>query len=305
MINIDYKILPFDQENNKQDNCKIVIMLNINTFKLFCLEANTCEANEFNKYFMKLEELLYDVVEKENDQLNLQLTGLLYNIDSKFIYDNPIIETNNKTLKDKQQSLLYEVGSMSSIIYIFKIKSYSSSKYIIKLGESKYGIEAVINKYKTKYIEILLLDCFKVLKSEEFIVFLYNNEYIKNNKIINIEGYENEIDLFLIGNNLSYDALLFIINTNIKYYNKYSHYEINQLENNLLKQNITKILPDQKSIQFSNDILIKELINSNKMLVNKVKTLEKNILEKLNSININCITHFQEKNKNKVYPFLS
>ena len=48
-------------------------MLTINTFKKFCMKANTKNADEIHEYYIKLEELLQETVNEETNELRLQL----------------------------------------------------------------------------------------------------------------------------------------------------------------------------------------------------------------------------------------
>jgi hypothetical protein len=73
---IDYKIVFLRTEENllggrPREN----IMLNINTFKKFCLKAGTKKADEVHDYYIKLEELLQETIDEETNELRLQLTN--------------------------------------------------------------------------------------------------------------------------------------------------------------------------------------------------------------------------------------
>ena len=48
-------------------------MLNVNTFKKFCLKAGTKKADEIHDYYIKLEELLQETLNEETHELRLQL----------------------------------------------------------------------------------------------------------------------------------------------------------------------------------------------------------------------------------------
>jgi phage anti-repressor protein len=71
--NIDYKIsLLNPQEQDKNDKKtnggknKETIMMNINTFKKFCLKAGTKKADDIHDYYIKLEELLHEITNEES-----------------------------------------------------------------------------------------------------------------------------------------------------------------------------------------------------------------------------------------------
>jgi hypothetical protein len=299
-VDIDYKFLLCKlQEQNKLHggHNKETIMLNINTFKLFCIKAATKKANEIHHYFVKLEELLHNIIQEESNELKLQLQQKNTEIQINKI------ELNKKVQQERHQFLLRDFGSSGSIVYIIKVKSYDNGEYIIKIGESRKGIESRYNEHKTKYEEALLLDCFSVKKSKDFENFLHTHDDIKYNKIINLPLHENERELFLIGKNLSYKTLLHIISKNIKQFNEYNESDFNklQLENDSLKQIITNSLSSQYQLQIqpvqTNDILLQEIINTNKTLLNKIDNIEKSnkeILEKLHAKNIKTTTNFNE-----------
>ena len=52
---------------------KEIIMLSIKTFKLFCIKTNTKKADEIHDYYLKMEEIIHQVVQEESDELKLQL----------------------------------------------------------------------------------------------------------------------------------------------------------------------------------------------------------------------------------------
>ena len=61
-------MLPKIQEQDKKEhggNNKEQIMMNINTFKKFCLKSATKKADEIHDYYIKLEDLLHDVINEE------------------------------------------------------------------------------------------------------------------------------------------------------------------------------------------------------------------------------------------------
>lgn len=74
---IDYVILltpavkqlqPIKGGHNKE-----IFMLNIATFKKFCLKAGTKKADEIHDYYIKLEDTLQEVVHEESTELKMQL----------------------------------------------------------------------------------------------------------------------------------------------------------------------------------------------------------------------------------------
>ena len=217
-LDLDYKksLLQPEKQSSapKGGHNKEVFMLNIKTFKLFCIKAGTKKADEIHEYFIKLEEVLQEVLIEESNELKQQLLK---------ITDQKAKEYDTKLEKQKvlerEKILLKEYATIGSIIYIIKVKTFENGQYIVKLGESRRGVKDRYNEHKAKFDECLLLDCFAVNKSKDFESFLHNNENIRGNRINDLKGHETELELFLIGKNLSYKTLLNVINNNLKYFN--------------------------------------------------------------------------------------
>ena len=76
-LNIDYvKSLSHEGKqttHTKGGHNKEPFMLNIKTFKRFCLKAGTKKADEIHEYYIKLEETLQEVIQEESNELKLQL----------------------------------------------------------------------------------------------------------------------------------------------------------------------------------------------------------------------------------------
>jgi prophage antirepressor-like protein len=209
-----------------------------------------------------------------------------------------IENTKNKELEEKlfkqkiierEKILLKEYAQSGPIVYIIKIKSYENGQYVVKIGHSSKGIQNRYTEHKSKYEECLLLDCFSVDKSKDFESFLHNHENIRLNRVSNLQGHENENELFLIGTNLTYQMILKLIDTNIKNYN----YSVNELlrENEMLQ---IKLQSNQNNV---NNELLSELLKTINLLSKKVDNLEKTnqeIVNKLNAQQTKVVTGFNE-----------
>ena len=288
-LDLDYKksLLQPEKQSSapKGGHNKEVFMLNIKTFKLFCIKAGTKKADEIHEYFIKLEEVLQEVLIEESNELKQQLLK---------ITDQKAKEYDTKLEKQKvlerEKILLKEYATIGSIIYIIKVKTFENGQYIVKLGESRRGVKDRYNEHKAKFDECLLLDCFAVNKSKDFESFLHNNENIRGNRINDLKGHETELELFLIGKNLSYKTLLNVINNNLKYFN---NNDTNKLE---LEIEQLKLMLEMKTTNNDN-LLIQELVQSVKQLSCKINNLEKTnqeMMEKLNSTQTKTATGFNE-----------
>lgn len=283
-INKDYtKSLLLQQKQTehqtKGGHNKETFMLTVNAFKKFCLKAGTKKADEVHEYFIKLENIMFEITKEECEELKTQMLQL----------ENKTKETEEKLVRQKEQILLNEYAYSGTLIYVIKVKTYENGEYIVKLGHSTKGIHNRYNEHKKNYDECLLLNCFSVDKSNEFESFLHHRPELYSNKVHNLSGHEKENELFLIGKNLTYQMLLKIIDDNIDNYN----YRVKEL---LLE---IQLLKSQTNNSNNNDNeLLKELVATNKLLTNKVSSLENSmqvILNKLNAQETKVVTGFNQQ----------
>lgn len=288
-INKDYKLslcqLAKQTNQPKGGHNKEIIMLNLDTFKKFCLKAGTKKADEIHDYFIKLENIMFEIAKEECEELKKQLQQ---------IEDIKNKETEQKLIKqkelDNERFLLKEYATSGPLVYIIKVKTFENGTYIVKIGESRKGVQSRYNEHKSKYDECLLLHCIQVDKSHEFEQFLHSHKDINPTKVCNLLGHEKENELFLIGSSLSYQTLLKIINDNIYNYN----YKVREL---LLEIENLKLKNSGQTIN-NNDELLKELTQTNKLLTNKVSSLENSIqliLNKLNEKETKVVTGFSQQ----------
>jgi hypothetical protein len=240
--NIDYKILfrrSAEQDKTHGGHNKETILLTIKTFKLFCIKAGTRKAGEIHEYFIKLEEILQSTLQEETDELRLQIeeqkevfekalkNTTLQLQEQKQIFDKSLKKTKEL---ERHNLMLREFSHCTEVVYIIRVKTFEDGTYIIKIGESRRGIESRYKEHKSKYEEAIILDCFSVKKSRDFEQFLHNHEKIRNNRYTKLPKHENEVELFLVGENLTYDIVSQIIEQNIKTFNEYSSADFEKIQ---------------------------------------------------------------------------
>lgn len=156
IIEKDYKLLltklPEQTLQPRGGHNKETIMLNIQTFKRFCVKAGTKKADEIHDYYIKLEETLQEVVHEESTELKLQL-------EKKSIE----LEKSEKTReKIREKTLLEQFGSNVQCVYYGVIDNLSdASEPLIKFGNSNNLRNRVMN-HKETYANFRLLNAFKV-----------------------------------------------------------------------------------------------------------------------------------------------
>lgn len=139
-------------DHPKGGHNKEIIMLNVATFKKFCLKAGTKKADEIHDYYIKLEETLQEVVHEESTELKLQLEKT-----------NMELEKSEKTReKIREKTLLEQFGSNVQCVYYGVIDDLSdANEPLIKFGNSNNLRNRVLN-HKETYANFRLLNAFKV-----------------------------------------------------------------------------------------------------------------------------------------------
>jgi len=156
VIDKDYK-LSLTKPGKQSDNArgghnKEIFMLNIATFKRFCLKAGTKKADEIHDYYIKLEETLHDVVQEESAELKAQL-------EQKSI----LLEKTEKTAeKIREKTLLEQFGRNTQCVYYGSIDNVSdTNEKLLKFGNSN-NLAGRVSQHKETYTNFRLLNAFKV-----------------------------------------------------------------------------------------------------------------------------------------------
>jgi hypothetical protein len=291
------------------------IMMTTNTFKRFCLKAETKKADEIHNYYITLEDTLYEIMNEESSELRQQLENIKNEIVKK---DQTSQETIQKLKKEKelerQNILLREFGNAGPLIYIVKVKSYENGEYVIKIGQSSRGVSARYAEHKTRYDEALLMDCFLVKQSKDFESFLHKHRDIKPNQVKTLPNHETENELFLIGKNLTYAIVSNIIKSNINQYNDIDteriYEELNtiklilQQRRNVSSEFVSDSDSESNSLpipvehnEISSNVNTTHIVQTVQVeeLLNKIAKLEqsnKEIMDKLNAVQTRTTTNF-------------
>jgi len=127
----DYKCLlsqPREQKNTgRGGHNREQIIMTVKTFKLFCIKAGTKKANEIHEYFIKLEELLQQLVQEESDELKQQLQTITEEKD----------ELQNKLIVATEDIKLLQVKEDYPYMYIFNINERDIYPPKLKIGFTK------------------------------------------------------------------------------------------------------------------------------------------------------------------------
>lgn len=163
------------------------IMLTVNTFKKFCLKAETKKADEVHDYYIKLEELLQKTVNEETNELRYQLENKEKEIENniqelrtkkhELEMSQKNVEKLNKKIKQKYRTkyeLTHSVYIISNIFFPDYFKLGKSSTINTRIRNYVSGspvdykiefLQKVRNKSEETAIEtmvLIILDKYRV-----------------------------------------------------------------------------------------------------------------------------------------------
>ena len=183
--NIDYKKSLYDSAqqttHTKGGQNKEIFMLNINTFKLFCIKSETKKADEIHKYFIKIEEIIHETINEESIELKLQLEQ------KDIIIENQVIQNEYEKEKLKEDTLIEQFPLNTQCIYIGIIDNKTLGKpnskmyheSVIKFGQSNNLLERV-KCHKNTYDNFRLYAAFKVKNKIEIENAIKKHSILKN-----------------------------------------------------------------------------------------------------------------------------
>jgi hypothetical protein len=193
IINKDYTLLSQTAKQSthiKGGHNKETFMLNIKTFKKFCLKAGTKKADEIHEYYIKLEETLQEVIQEESNELKLQLEQK----------DQQLEDVIKNKEKIREKTILEQFPNNNQCVYYGIIDNLSDkNEKLVKFGNSNNLKNRVI-KHRDTYSNFILINAFKVdnklqienaLKENKTFTERQRNITLGNKKyieLLNIEG---------------------------------------------------------------------------------------------------------------------
>ena len=126
-VDKDYKIL-LAFVGKKYGNNKETIMMNVKTFKLFCLKTGTTKADQIHEYYITLEETLQEVIQEETTELKQQLE----------IKDTELADYRQYLKEkglEKEKRLVSDFHS-KNVVYVFLIQNIGDA-LVIKIGATQ------------------------------------------------------------------------------------------------------------------------------------------------------------------------
>ena len=243
ILDIDYKnIISTDSGSDDENSIKPkqnggqnrqIIMLTIRCFKSLCLKSQTKKASEIHEYYMKMEEVLHQVIEEETDELRQQLEQK-ENIITQIKQSS---ETEKQKLrKEKQrgieQAIITQFPVNTECIYFGTINNTNEAKEnLIKFGHTN-DLSTRVLDHRKKYDNFILTEAFRVQNKVEIENLIKNYPKIKRQiRSIEINGKQKtEI--------IAYDTANFTIEKLTKHIKDIIHSKTYSIDNfnRLMKQ---------------------------------------------------------------------
>jgi hypothetical protein len=226
-----FKIVKQDS-NIKQNGGQNIkkIFLTVKCFKSLCLKAQTKKAAEIHEYYIKLEEVLHEIVEEETDELRLQLEQK-DNIILEIKEDSEKIKKDS--LKSVEQAIINQFPLNTECIYIGSIDNTNeANEKLIKFGQTN-NLSTRVNDHRKTYDNFILITAFRVQNKAEIEGLIKTSNKIRR-QIRNVE-IKGQIRRELI----AYDPNNFTSDKLIQYIKDIINSKIYNIDNfnKLLKQN--------------------------------------------------------------------
>jgi len=293
-LDIDYKNLafPLGKASSKEEKWgghnKQTILLTIKCFKSLCLKAQTKKAGEIHEYYMKMEEVLHQIVEEETDELRLQLEqkeNIILEIKQNSEQEKQQLIQNSKKEKQKaiEQAILVHFPLNTECIYIGTIDNTNdANEKLIKFGHTN-DLATRINDHRKGYTNFALVEAFKVQNKVEIENLIKTYPKIKRQiRSIQLNG-KNKTEI------IAYDTTNFTIDILTKHIRDIIHSKTYSIDN------FNRIMKLNEELENK----IRELEEQNKRLEIENRELEiknKKLNEQPNTINNNNETQIIQQN---------
>lgn len=171
-IDVDYKnVDPQETLKGHGGHNKQIIMLTVRCFKSLCLKAQTKKASEIHEYYMKMEEVLHQIVEEETDELKQQLeqkNAVIQEKESMIQEKDSVIQS---TKKEKQraveQAIIGQFPLNTECIYFGTIDNTNAeNEKLIKFGHTN-DLSTRVMDHRKKYQNFVLVAAFRVQNKVE------------------------------------------------------------------------------------------------------------------------------------------
>jgi len=250
IIDKDYKVSLCQSAEQKNDtrggHNKEIIMLNIRTFKLFCIKAGTEKANEIHEYFVKLEDIMNEIIKEECAEFKQKL-------------ENQKLSSQLEKELLREKTLLEQFPLNTQCVYYGIIDNTNeNNEQLVKYGNSN-NLQQRVEQHKKIYTNFRLVNAFKV-----------DNKLDIENAIKNCQEiipYKRTIEI----KNINYTELLSV--------NKLTFEKLDIIIKNIITsiehspENYIKLLDENKQLK-DEIVILKQVIKNLNKRENKIALLQ-------------------------------
>jgi hypothetical protein len=244
-----------------------IIMLTIKCFKSLCLKAQTQKSNEIHEYYIKMEEILHEIIEEESNELKMQLEKKNIELQQKqTLLENSKIEKQ----REIEKAIIKQFPINTECIYIGTIDNTNEAgEKLIKFGHSNELPTRVVC-HRKNYNNFVLIEAFRVQNKVEIENLIKTHKIIKKQMRSIIVNEKNKTEI------IAYDDAEFTIEKLIKIIKDIIQSKIYSIDN---FNNLMKKKEELEDIQRTIDEKFKIQEEKYKTLEDKNKTLELTIKE--------------------------
>jgi phage anti-repressor protein len=264
IINNDYKNLAPQEGKASSKNekwgghNKKTVIMNIRTFKLFCLLSETQKAKQIHNYFIKLEELLHEVLEEESLQLKLQLQEkdkIL--LETKQTAEEEKNQLKKEKLKEIEKAIISQFPVNTECIYFGTIDDTNEQhETLMKFGHTN-DLSVRVQYHHKHYNNFNLVNAFKVQNKVEIENLIKTDPKIKKYiRTIQVNG-KNKTEI------IAYNNSNFTIDKLTKYIKDIIHMKMYSIEN------FHKLTNRNEELEKENVLLNEKIIKLEKELSSK------------------------------------
>jgi phage anti-repressor protein len=260
--NVDYKLaLGIPKAKNESDKWgghnKQNIQLNLKCFKKICLKAGTSKANQIHDYFIKLEDLLHEVLEEESNELRKQLENkdkIL--LETKQTAEEEKNQLKKQKLKAVEQAIISQFPVNVECIYFGTIDNTNKQQeQLIKFGHTN-DLSTRVQYHHKHYNNFNLVNAFKVQNKVEIENLIKSDAKIKKQiRTIEING-KNKTEIIAYNSSFTVEKLT-----------KYIKDIIQQKTYSI--ENFNKLTNRNEELEKANALLIEKINKLEKELTNR------------------------------------
>lgn len=236
--NIDYIVLITDPHRSGGQN-KENIKMTVNTFKSFCLLANTEKAKQTRFYYCKLESIVFEYIKQKEEQK-------LKTLEEALVLREKELE---KKAKKQNQDTLVKAYDKEPLVYLIQFTEPDEENYYrIKIGETE-DIKQRLSAHRIENKDAILLDVFPCIRAHNLEQYILKRPDVAAKRIPGTEIIE-------ISNDFTYENLKHIIEKSLNYFNKATNKTQNFEEMKVLTE-LLNITQDEIVKQEIRDKLVK------------------------------------------------